>query len=157
MKLAVEVGPPSIPVITSVQPGQNALIVNWRDGTDSTVAAATYTVEALQSDCVPVPALAGCVDKDVHTVNTKDSSKSARVDGLAVGLEYQVVVKAISGGGLTSLASAPDFGTPIDVKDFWALYKDAGGLENGGCGGGASGLLAILAVAGMVRGLRRRS
>jgi hypothetical protein len=157
VKLAVEVNPPSIPVITSVQPGQGALIVNWRDGTDSTVAAATYTVSVLQADCVPVPPLATCVDNVPHTLTTTSNTSSARVDGLTIGLKYQVLVYSNSGGGLTSVASAPAYGTPINVKDFWALYKDAGGLENGGCGGGPAGVLSLLAMAGLVRGLRRRS
>jgi hypothetical protein len=158
VKLAIEIGPPSIPIITGVQPGQNALIVSWRDGTDSTVAAATYTLRILQKECVTAPTSAGCaLDPNEHALNTTSNTKSARVEGLVVGLEYQVLLYANSGGGLASAASAPAYGTPIDVKDFWALYGEANGPEKGGCGGGAAGLLSLLAVAGLARSLRRRS
>jgi hypothetical protein len=158
VKLAIETGPPAVPVITGVQPGQNALIASWRDGDGSTVAAATYTIKILQRECVTTPTSAGCaLDPTEHVVTTTSNTKSARVGGLVVGLEYQVLVYANSGGGLASAASAPGYGTPINVNDFWALYVASNGPETGGCGGGPAGLLSLLAVAGLVRGLRRRS
>jgi MYXO-CTERM domain-containing protein len=43
------------------------------------------------------------------------------------------------------------------VSGFWEQYRADGGIEQGGCGGGPAGALALLGVALALRRLRRRS
>ena len=55
--------------------------------------------------------------------------------------------------------SEPSFvttGMPELANDFWNAYRAAGGQEQGGCGYGVAGPIALLALAGLLF-LRRRS
>jgi hypothetical protein len=88
----------------------------------------------------------------VRSKETNDTD--VRLDGLVIGTQYDVVVIAISEGGNESDKSPVATGTPVVVNDFWRLYRNAGGGEEGGCSttGGVS--LALLAFAPFA--LRRR-
>lgn len=161
----IQLSPPPVPTSVSVSPGQNALLVSWAAGTSNTVTTSTYRVTArpVTTDvaaCTPIPdpLTVACLGAVVAEAST--SGKSARLTGLTTSVPYGVEVYAISDGGNSSAASSPPkLGTPIDVVDFWDKYQDMSGgtAEQGGCGGGPAGLLSILAVAGLVRSLRRRS
>jgi uncharacterized protein (TIGR03382 family) len=72
-------------------------------------------------------------------------------------VEYQVRVYAFSSADNRSAASEAGVGTPMLVRDFFAIYReDFGGREEGGCASGAAGLLALLGV-GSALLFRRRS
>jgi hypothetical protein len=156
LTLSVEAGPPPPPASVLVDAGENALKVSWVDGVVSgnTIVAAQFRVEAVAVSCPTKPTF--CVSPVVHkrTVNVT----SARVEGLENDVTYAVTVIAISATGNESAASSPAVdGTPIEVIDFWEKYTDMNGPDVGGCAGGPAGLLSFLAVAGLVRALRRRS
>lgn len=156
--LQVESGPPSIPVNVGVSPGDGALLVGWVAGTDSSVATTSYRVTAARVICsapLPVPLTEACLDPVIASQGTT-ASTSIRLPGLVIGTLYGVRVYAISGTGTQSAASAIATGTPINVFDYWDKYKSMGGLEEGGCAAGSAGVLSLLAVAGLVRSLRRR-
>ncbi len=139
----LEVEPPPVPVLVSVATGDSALFVSWADGTTNTIAAVSYNVTAVGGGA---------------TVTKNSTSKSYRLGGLTNGVTYSVTVTSLSAGGNESVASSPPvLGTPQPVDGFWEQYKNAGGVEQGGCAGGPAGLVALLGVALALRGLRRRS
>jgi hypothetical protein len=138
---------PPVPVSVSVQPGDSSLFVTWAAGTSTGVAAASYNVTATPASGAP-------------TVQGYTGRSNNRISGLINGVTYAVTVTAVSAGGNESVASSPAVsGTPEPVSGFWEQYKNAGGVEQGGCSGGPAGVLALLgvALALAMRGLRRRS
>jgi hypothetical protein len=138
---------PPVPTSVSVEPGDSSLFVSWADGASTGVAAVSYTVTA--------KAVTNAAD--THTQGFTGQSNN-RITGLTNGVTYGVIVAAVSASGNQSVASAPPVqGTPAPVAGFWEQYKTAGGIEEGGCGGGPAGTLALLGVALALRGLRRRS
>ena len=81
-------------------------------------------------------------------------------------MEYTIAVAAIDSVGNQGQLSEPTCATPMEVDDFFELYRDAGGEAGGGfcsCGIpgrhrrglGALGLLAAFAIAGAARRRRR--
>jgi len=144
----LNLSPPPVPVNVSVAPGDGALYVSWADGVANGVAAASYEVTAVASN--PVNAA------DTHTQGFTGKTNN-RVSGLTNGVVYAVTVRSVSAGSNASAWTAPAYGTPQLVYDFWDQYKLDGGREVGGCGGGPAGLVSLLGVALAMRGLRRRS
>ncbi len=151
----LEVEPPPFPVLVSVAPGDSALFVSWADGTKNpdgttnTIAAVSYNVTAVASSPLN--------SADTHTKNFTSKANN-RIDGLTNGVTYSVTVTSLSAGGNESVASSPPvLGTPQPVNGFWEQYTKDGGPEQGGCGGGPAGVVALLGVALALRGLRRRS
>ena len=142
----LELENPPAPVNVSVASGDSALYVSWSNGTDNGVAPTSYRVTA---EAVGNPG-------DTHTESFTGTSNQ-RISGLTNGVTYSVWVVAVSAGGNQSTASVAVTGTPQHVADFWEQYQDAGGQEQGGCGGGPAGLVSLLGVALALRGLRRRS
>ena len=90
-------------------------------------------------------------------IQTFTGKTNNRVTGLTNGVTYAVTVRSVSAGGNQSVATAAVSGTPEKVSDFWDQYTKAKGPEQGGCGGGPAGLVSLLGVALVLRGLRRRS
>jgi Synergist-CTERM protein sorting domain-containing protein len=76
-----------------------------------------------------------------------------RINGLVNDQPYDVVAYAYSSALNRGPASASVTGTPKYFASFWEAYQDAGGQEQGGCGGGA-GALSLLALLPLA--LRRR-
>jgi hypothetical protein len=145
----LNLSPPPKPVNVSVAPGDGALYVSWADGVSNGVAAASYEVTAVAH--LPVNAA------DTHTQGFTGKVNN-RVTGLTNGVEYAVTVRSIAAGSTPSDWTAEVYGTPAPVAGFWELYTDAPpGREQGGCGGGPAGLVSLLGVALVLRGLRRRS
>jgi hypothetical protein len=145
-----------------VSAGDSALNVSWADGTDSTVAATGYRVEAspLLASClgsIPSPLTLSCLDLAASVTGTT-ASRSLRLGGLVNDVHYGVRVYATSSGGNDSAPSTPPvLGTPQPTRDFWGQYELQGGTEQGGCAGGPAGPLSLLAVAGLLLTFRRRS
>jgi len=141
---------PPAPNIESVTPGDGALNVTWTAGSGGadggTGTATSYRIEATD------PGTGNTAKKTVTGPN------GGRIDGLANGTTYDVVVIALSSGGNESTPSTALQGTPVLVLDFWRNYKQDSGREQGGCASGAAGLVALLALAPLaLRARRRRS
>jgi len=145
--ISLQLAAPPVPVMVSVSPGDSALYAAWADGTANGTTASTYNVSVLAQD----PAL----DSVTHTGST--SNKNLKVSGLKNGVTYDVKVQAVSSGGNTSAFSTTLSGTPQPTTDFWETYQSANGPEQGGCAGGAGGLLSLVVLAGLGRVFRRRS
>lgn len=145
---------PTAPTITSVTPGDGALNVSWSNagsgGADAgTPGAATrYTISVVPADAAP---------KEVT-----DGRTDGRIEGLTIGTQYSVTVTALTVGGNPSLPSEAATGTtapfntvPVAILDFWRLYQQDRGREQGGCATGAAGLTALLALAPLLWRRRR--
>jgi len=145
--VSLQLAAPPVPVLTDVQPAESGLWVYWTDGTANGTTASSYKVTAIGLDPV--------LDAGTHTGST--SSKSLRLGGLHNGVNYDVTVQAVSAGGNISAASNKLTNSPQPVNGFWESYQAAGGTEQGGCAGGAGGLLSLALLAGLGRILRRRS
>ncbi len=132
---------PPAPVVNTPTPGDSALNVSWSAGSGSS----SYDVVAT-SQANPA---------EQHTT-TVTGTTSARVGGLTNGVPYSVVVYAFSAGGNQSDASNTVTGTPVQVEDFWRLYRAAGGRE-GGCATGGAGLGSLLVLVPLALRRRRQS
>jgi hypothetical protein len=155
--LKVESGPPPTPTLTSVSPGDAALMVAWTAGTDNGVATSHYRVTAKVVTCAtpPNPMTPECLATSPASEGST-SSTSLRLSGLAIGTLYGVQVYAVSATNSSSPASNILTGTPINTYDYWEVYQAMNGAEQGGCAAGPAGALSLLAVAGLLRARRRR-
>jgi hypothetical protein len=153
--IALDLATPPIPVPTSADAADSALIVHWTQGSGGTADAGTpgsvdnYRITATAHD--------NPTDTHVSDAISPGSSTSGRVGGLTNGVLYDVTVQAFSPGNNPSGQSAVIQGMPVQVNDFWRIYRADGGREQGGCAAGAAGMLALLAVPLALRALRRRS
>lgn len=148
--LTFQLAVPPAPVITGVSPGNGALEV--------TVAQGTTTATATADTGITFQVVASATGQT--TVTTPDpptSNTSIRVEGLVNSVEYTVVAYAYSSAGNTSAASASATGTPLQFDSFWTTYQNAGGREQGGCGGGAGALSPLALIPLALRFRRRRS
>jgi hypothetical protein len=135
----VDTSVPTKPRVLSVSPGEGALDVVWELSSN----ANRYIVEATpQGGGSPVR-------------SEEITGNSQRVSGLVNGTPYEVRVFGISEAGNASTASDPLVETPQEVNDFWEAYRVAGGDEQGGCGVGGAGALALLGLVPLA--LRRRA
>jgi hypothetical protein len=153
--IALDLASPPAPVVTSADPGDSALTVNWTQGSGSTAdAGASGSV-----DSYTITAVNETDPTDTHTSDkiSPGSTVSGRIAGLQNSVVYDVTVQAFSPGGNPSGPSNTIQGTPVPVNDFWRIYKGDGGRESGGCAAGAAGMLALLAVPLGLRAWRRRS
>lgn len=139
-----EVLAPPVPTGVTVAPGDSSLYVSWLDGPSTGVSATKYNVTATGSGGA--------------TTQTFTGRTNNRVTGLTNGVTYSITVTSLSAGDNESAASTPAVtGTPEAVSSFWDQYvAEPGHREQGGCGGGAAGLVSLLGVALALRGLRRR-
>jgi len=145
-QLKVDADAPNPPTITGVDPGDGALTPHWSQPSGGAADATSFTATA-SSGGNPV---SSC------TV-TGGGSTSCRIAGLQNGTTYDVTVVAYSVTLNPSPASDPPAqGTPVPVDDFWRYYRKQLGQEEGGCGSGAAGLLALLLLVPLAPRLRRR-
>ena len=149
---------PLSPSGLTVKVGDGALILSWTaPASTSTPAAYDYRVVATAVD----PNQDGTIHEATGVRDTSDY----RLGGLANGVPYTVEVFSVSEAGNESLAPASAPGTPAPVDDFWDLYArgpcdptaPCPGREEGGCGTGGTGALALLAAAALLAVLRRRA
>jgi MYXO-CTERM domain-containing protein len=149
-QLFLDVSKPSTPVLTSVSPGERALNVDWDP--PSTGFLDSYAVVTRTSDPLD-PEWAGT---DVVRTSPRATATDLRVEGLTNGVVYTVHVLAFNDADNPSDPSNSTTSSPVSVTDFWEGYQAAGGREEGGCGTGGAGVLALLGV-GALLALRRRS
>lgn len=143
-KFIVQVAAPNAPTGVNVGVGDTRLTVSWTPSTGGAVVADRYYAVATPT--------AGGTPVQSSTTNGDEVT----ISGLTNGTEYSVVVYALSVGGNPSVASDPGTGTPQPVDDFWEHYQNLQGREEGGCGTGGAGPLALLGVAALLVRLRRR-
>jgi hypothetical protein len=134
----VDTALPTKPTVLSLAVGEGALDVRWQLESN----AVRYRVEATEQGTTNV------------SRSPEVTGDSRRISGLRNGVPYEVRVVGISEAGNESTPSEPLVGTPQLVNDFWEGYRSAGGSEQGGCGTGGAGALALL---GLVPLALRRS
>ncbi len=135
---------PPAPVLDSVAAANSALIAYFHEGTatgSDNAASSTYEARAYLGTTL-VSKASGAVS-------------GIRVEGLVNGTTYTVKVVAFSPEDNVSEESNGVPGKPLDFKSFWEAYQNAGGREQGGCGGGA-GALSLLALLPLALRRRRR-
>lgn len=147
--VALKVAAPDPPTVVSVAPGENALHVRIAPAETGVVTAVAFRAVAWDD---------GGADNRTH-LSAWDSDGRVRIDGLVNGVAYTVAALARSEDGNESAISAEPFGpsvetTPVPVLDGWEAYREAGGVDTGGCQAGGAGLLALLGAASLLR-LRR--
>jgi len=143
-------GPPA-PTITSITPGDGALNVTWLNGAGSADAGTTGAATNYNIFAVP---LDGSASEKLF-LKVTGGKMNGRIEGLINDKEYSVTVTALTVGGNESPRSEPATGTPVIILDFWRLYQQANGREQGGCATGAAGLTALLALAPLLWRRRR--
>ncbi len=148
---------PPAPVLDSLGQANDALLVYFHRGANSgqdTAAPARYRVDVYVQTSDPLCVFNSApIDPACFLKSQEVTASGARVTGLVNGTTYAVNVVAISSGGNESVPSNYLEEAAKYFADFWQAYQDAGGREQGGCGGGAGALapLALLPLA-----LRRR-
>ncbi|HSD20661.1 MAG TPA: fibronectin type III domain-containing protein [Anaeromyxobacter sp.] len=145
-QLQLDLTRPAKPTITGVSPGEEALRVDWDEGTGGAADTTYYRIQATATDTAQ--------DAATHT-SGKITGTSGRIEGLRTGVEYQVTVIAFSSADNASEPSDPKPGTPVPVLDFWEGYEATGGREQGGCASGPAGAAGLLGAA-LALALHRR-
>jgi hypothetical protein len=178
--LALGVGgaPPAAPTGVTVVSADSGLLVTWTAPSD------TSTIGGYQVLCSPAPAAAvapayticaNAIPPDrTGPFATLDPSlvcsglvtgTSVRVHGLTNGTAYAIAVVSVASNGTPGAPSDAVAGTPAPTVGFDDLYKNSGGMAQGGCilGGGpprpgAAAPLGVVAALGALalRGRRRR-
>lgn len=144
---------PPQPTITSVNPGDSQLTVNVQTGTSTNeyqaITAVTYTVT-----CSP------STSTGAGSSSSTGPAGPITVGGLTNGVAYTAVAQPFSQlgnqGPLSATFPAGVDTTPEPFEDFWNIYKNAGGVEQGGCGAGGAGALGAVGVLATFLWLRRR-
>jgi hypothetical protein len=149
--ITIEVAPPSIPVLNTPGKGNGRLYLSWSDGTDSTVSVDHYNILAVATGTSTGTA----TDPNPHNITA--TGHSTTFSGLTNGVTYDVSMTSVSAGGNESRSSNTVQGQPELTNGFWENYVAAGGVEEGGCAGGAGGLLSLAVLVGLGRAVRRRS
>jgi hypothetical protein len=132
----LDFGVPPTPVNVVLGAGDSVLHVSWDAGTEGTGTTDGYRVKWGPHN--------GTLDGS-HDL-TDSGTTEFDIGGLQNDTEYDVQVLALSPGRNPSEATDKALGKPIFVNDFWRLYRQDGGREQGGCAAGAGGLLALLAL-----------
>jgi uncharacterized protein (TIGR03382 family) len=143
-QLVLSLRRPAAPTGVSATPGDGALNLSWSGGTGGDAETRFYRV---------------VVKDGATTVSTSDdiNATSLRVEGLQNLHPYDVEVWALSESKNLSDVAGTTTGTPMPVDDFWDYYRNqAGAHEQGGCGAGGTGPLALLGVAAFLALSRRR-
>ncbi|GEJ55510.1 fibronectin type III domain-containing protein [Anaeromyxobacter diazotrophicus] len=148
----LDLASPAKPNLLSLTPGDGSLNANWDLGTGSAAAGTIGSANSFRVHYAPADGSAAQQYREF----TGASTRSGRVTGLTNNVPYTVTVTALTIGGNESLPSDPITGSPIPVDDFWRLYQNAGGREQGGCASGAAGLAALVALAPLVLRRKRR-
>jgi hypothetical protein len=154
-KVTLSIRKPGSPRSVSVVDGNNALNVSWSEPSPNTPVAEYYRIEA-----VPISTTTAATDPVlVHTSGAVTTTGGFRFGGLVNTVIYRVRVFSFSTADNRNDVD-PQFDVtamPELANDFWKAYRAAGGQEQGGCGYGVAGPIALLAVAAGLVLLRRRS
>ncbi len=144
----LDLGTPPTPANVVLGAGDTVLHAKWAAGSGGTGTTDGYRVKWGPHN--------GTLN-DSHDL-TGSGTTEFDIGGLQNDTEYDVQVLALSPGKNPSEPTAIASAKPIFVNDFWRLYRQEGGQEQGGCAAGAGGLLALLALVPLAwRRHRRRS
>jgi MYXO-CTERM domain-containing protein len=146
---------PPKPTISSVTPGDTQLSVAVVAGTGTATETATRSV-TYRVTCTP------SVGGGAPSTGGPSNVGSVICGGLTNSTAYTVTAQASSQAGnlgaLSDVTGPNASTTPLPFLDFWQIYKDQGGVEQGGCStGGAGALGPALALLGLLAVRRRRS
>jgi uncharacterized protein (TIGR03382 family) len=146
---------PPKPTISSVTPGDSQLSVSVVAGTPTATETATKSV-TYRVTCTP------SAGGGAPSTGGPSNVGSVICGGLTNSTAYTVTAQASSqagNSGAVSNVTGPDASTtPLPFLNFWQIYKDQGGVEQGGCStGGAGSLAPALALLGLLAVRRRRS
>lgn len=150
--LQLDLVAPAAPNLLGVSPGDGSLKVSWSVGAGSADAGTSGSANSYRVYYAPADGSAA----EKFAAFSGSGTTSGRVTGLTNGVTYDVTVTALTIGSNESARSSALTGTPIPVEDFWRLYQNAGGREQGGCATGAAGLAALVALAPLVLRRKRR-
>ena len=146
---------PPKPTISSVSPGDSQLSVSVAAGTATATETATRSV-TYRITCTPA------AGGGAPSTGGPSNVGSVVCGGLTNSTPYTVTAQASSQAGnlgAVSDVTGPNASTtPLPFLNFWQVYKDQGGVEQGGCStSGAGALLPSLALLGLLAVRRRRS
>ncbi|MCB9533100.1 MAG: hypothetical protein H6698_02080 [Myxococcales bacterium] len=146
---------PSAPTeAPSLSAGETSVSVSWTFDDDSLDARVFYATEAGLLEQVAVP------EELPSGVRTKTATGSSiDITGLETGATVYVAVAAVESSGNVSLLSPAATAVTAPTTDFFELYKQAGGVEEGGCAaapGTGTGAFGALLFGAALAGARRR-
>jgi uncharacterized protein (TIGR03382 family) len=134
-RFLVQLATPARPTGVSVGSGDRKLTVRWTASSGGDAIADRYVARA-------TPVGGGDTFSSALT-----NATTAEISGLQNGTEYAVRVFALSVGRNESDGTDPVNGIPQPTDDFWEVYRNTpGAREEGGCGTGGTGALALLGV-----------
>jgi len=142
--------PPTPPVQLTISPGDAHLKVSWAAGNPS------ENIDSYDVHVVVADAGLGSPAKSVKDQLNADVTQTDDNTPLKNDTTYDVFVVANDRYGNRSQPSRSVPGTPVQVLDFYGLYREDGGHSKGGCSSAGAGTwVALLALAtGML--VRRR-
>jgi hypothetical protein len=142
--------PPAAPDAPSITPGDQHLQISWA----SVSGASTYDVYAVPHGQAPDPN--NPVKSNVTGTSFDVTATSA--GPLEDGTQYDVYLRTEDAYANVSGLSPPATDKPIQIDDFYARYRGAGGSAEGGggCASGGADLLAAIAAALTLCFCRRR-
>lgn len=151
LNFVVELDRPTAPSGVSVTAGESSADVSW-DEVSAADSYEVYVVTSISDFEVDQP-------EDL-TASARDAGGTSKtVTGLDVDTTYYVAVLSVDENGNRSVLSEATEFTTVPSDDFWELYRDQGGVEEGGCSAvGTRGAAPLLfALIGLVLVRRRRS
>jgi hypothetical protein len=149
-RVTLQTASPDAPTgLSTPAPGDGSLTLSWSAPSTGATTPSYYQIKATSTDPKSTCPATGCFSPHVT------GSTSGTIRGLVNNVTYTITVIAFSSAGNPSPESASVPGTPLPTTDFWTSYKNQGGKEQGGCGTGGGGLLALAGAALAL--LRRRS
>lgn len=163
--MTVSLTRPSAVHLDKILPGNGALNVSWSD--NASPRAAKYKVRAISlADPAVLPDGSEFDPAVAHTFDPRDPVRHEtgfvtgtgpfRMAGLVNYVPYAVAVYAYTSAETASDPSNVASSEPQVVNDFWRTYKDAGGVETGGCSAGFAGPLGLGILLATLALVRRR-
>ncbi|MBI4820212.1 MAG: hypothetical protein HY791_28315 [Deltaproteobacteria bacterium] len=127
---------PPAPTISGVVPGENRLEVSWNEPSDETDVDSYELLYRVLATTSSVPD-ASTLDSNTFTESAGTVSKTAThgsVEGEALvnGAYVGVAIRSIDAFGNLGIPSAAAVGRPQEVSDFYELYRQRGGTDDGG-------------------------
>jgi hypothetical protein len=118
--LRFDVKKPGAPVLTRVSPGEGNLKLEWDPPDDDDIGS--YIIYYRQEG-----------SEDIHSkTETNGNAKSYQLTGLTNFIPYEVWIAAEDKSENLGDESNVMTGTPEPVQDFWEVYRESGGSEDGG-------------------------
>lgn len=134
-KFAFDTKPPPTPTLQAVVPGERNLKGYWTAPSDSTDLKGYdvgYCKNVPLEVCTASTAPASSCAEPVLFGNTDDTTLNLQVTDLENGSCAVLRVRAVDEYENVGAWSNPVAGTPTEVTDFFELYRQQGGAEDGG-------------------------